>query len=247
MATDGNSRSDSGRQISKTEVLACLPSLRAFAISLSGNVDRADDLVQQTMLNALANLNLFTPGTNLSAWLFSILRNHFRSDWRKRKREVEWDPQFEDALFFSTGSENGGEAASDLNRILMYMACLPVKQSDALIAIGYLGMSYEEAAERLQCAVGTIKSRVNRARTELLRHLRESALEEVDLSAQKTATRGVPRTHPYYPIAQAYELLYANYDDVGGSSGTGEERAPTAKDEQERLWEQLVASGALDE
>ena len=70
-------------------VLAAVPSLRAFAISLCGNVDRADDLVQETLLRALANIDSFQPGTNMSAWLFTILRNHFRSEYRKRRREVE--------------------------------------------------------------------------------------------------------------------------------------------------------------
>src|SRR5260370_17811169 len=69
-------------------MLAAVPSLRAFAISLSGNVDRADDLVQETLLRAWANLNSFEPGTNMSAWLFTILRNLFRSEYRKRRREV---------------------------------------------------------------------------------------------------------------------------------------------------------------
>src|SRR5271168_2836164 len=70
-------------------MLAAVPSLRAFAISLSGNVDRADDLVQETLLRALANIESFEPGTNMSAWLFTILRNLFRSEYRKRRREVE--------------------------------------------------------------------------------------------------------------------------------------------------------------
>src|SRR3569623_3679920 len=70
-------------------ILAAVPSLRAFAISLSGNADRADDLVQETLLRALANIDSFQPGANLPAWLFTILRNLFRSDYRKRRREVE--------------------------------------------------------------------------------------------------------------------------------------------------------------
>jgi len=70
-------------------ILKTVPSLRAFAVSLSGNVDRADDLVQETLLRALANIDSFRPGTNLSAWLFTILRNQFRSEYRKRRREVE--------------------------------------------------------------------------------------------------------------------------------------------------------------
>src|ERR1700687_377489 len=69
-------------------VLASVPSLRAFAISLCGTVDRADDLVQETLLRALANIHSFQPGTNMSAWLFTILRNLFRSEYRKRRREV---------------------------------------------------------------------------------------------------------------------------------------------------------------
>src|SRR6188768_4595410 len=70
-------------------VLSAVPSLRAFAISLSGNVDRADDLVQETLLRAMANIDSFQPGTNMSAWMFTILRNLFRSEYRKRRREVE--------------------------------------------------------------------------------------------------------------------------------------------------------------
>src|SRR5215213_1899954 len=73
----------------RDDILASVPSLRAFAISLSGNGDRADDLVQETILRALANINSFQPGTNLPAWLFTILRNLFRSEYRKRRREVE--------------------------------------------------------------------------------------------------------------------------------------------------------------
>ena len=72
-------------------MLAAIPNLRAFAISLSGNADRADDLVQETVMRAMANIDLFTPGTNMSAWLFTILRNRFHSEYRKRRREVE-DP-----------------------------------------------------------------------------------------------------------------------------------------------------------
>src|SRR5450631_4688221 len=70
-------------------MLGVVPSLRAFAMSLCGNVDRADDLVQETLLRAIANINSFEPGTNMSAWLFTILRNLFRSEYRKRRREVE--------------------------------------------------------------------------------------------------------------------------------------------------------------
>src|SRR5476649_703222 len=73
----------------RQSVLNAVPSLRAFAISLCGNVDRADDLVQETLLRALANIHSFQPGTNMPAWLFTILRNLFRSEYRKRRSEVE--------------------------------------------------------------------------------------------------------------------------------------------------------------
>src|SRR6185436_783320 len=80
-------------------VLSAVPSLRAFAISLCGNVDRADDLVQETLLRALSNINSFEPGTNMPAWLFTILRNLFRSEYRKRRREVEdADGRYADTL-----------------------------------------------------------------------------------------------------------------------------------------------------
>src|SRR5436189_2079681 len=75
----------------RDQVLATVPSLRAFAISLCGNVDKADDLVQETLLRALSHIDQFEPGTNMPAWLFTILRNLFRSDYRKRRREVEDD------------------------------------------------------------------------------------------------------------------------------------------------------------
>ena len=73
----------------RDQVLSTVPSLRAFAISLCGNIDRADDLVQETLLRALSHIDSFEPGTNMPAWLFTILRNLFRSEYRKRRREVE--------------------------------------------------------------------------------------------------------------------------------------------------------------
>src|SRR2546425_1705419 len=82
-------RADDGAASVREVMLAAVPSLRAFAISLSGNVDRADHLVQETLLRAIANINSFRPGSHMSAWLFAILRNLFRSEYRKRRREVE--------------------------------------------------------------------------------------------------------------------------------------------------------------
>jgi len=145
-------------------MLAAVPSLRAFAISLSGNVDRADDLVQETLLRAMANIDSFQPGTNMSAWLFTILRNLFRSEYRKRRREVEdTDGNYAESL--KSHPEQHGRV--EFEEFRTALAKLPPDQREALLLVGASGFSYEEAAAICECAVGTIKSRVNRARTRL--------------------------------------------------------------------------------
>ncbi len=145
-------------------MLAAVPSLRAFAISLSGNVDRADDLVQETLLRAMANINSFQPGTNMSAWLFTILRNLFRSEYRKRRREVEdADGSYAESL----KSHPEQHSRVEFEEFRVALAKLPPDQREALLLVGASGFSYEEAAAICDCAVGTIKSRVNRARTRL--------------------------------------------------------------------------------
>jgi RNA polymerase sigma-70 factor (ECF subfamily) len=145
-------------------MLSAVPSLRAFAISLCGNVDRADDLVQETLLRAWANIHSFEPGTNMSAWLFTILRNLFRSEYRKRRREVpDGDGTYADTM--KTQPEQSSRVEFEEFRAALNK--LPTDQREALVLVGASGFSYEEAAEICGCAVGTIKSRVNRARTRL--------------------------------------------------------------------------------
>ncbi len=166
-------------------VLAAVPSLRAFAISLSGNVDRADDLVQETLLRALVNIDSFEPGTNLSAWLFTILRNLFRSEYRKRRREVEdGDGTYAESL----KSQPEQEARVEFREFRTALAKLPSDQREALILVGASGFSYEEAAGICGCAVGTIKSRVNRARTRLAELM---SIESLDDFGPDRATRAV--------------------------------------------------------
>jgi RNA polymerase sigma-70 factor (ECF subfamily) len=148
----------------RDQMLSAVPSLRAFAISLSGNVDRADDLVQETLMRAIANIDSFQPGTNMSAWLFTILRNLFRSEYRKRRREVE-DADGSYAETLKSHPEQGGRL--EFNEFRVALDKLPPDQREALILVGASGFSYEEAAAICECAVGTIKSRVNRARTRL--------------------------------------------------------------------------------
>jgi RNA polymerase sigma-70 factor, ECF subfamily len=125
-------------------MLAAVPSLRAFAISLSGNVDRANDLVQETLLRAWANLDSFKVNTNMSAWLFTILRNLFRSEYRKRRREVEdVDGLYAESLTSLPNQINHLEV-EDFRRALQQ---LPAEQRESLILVGASGFSYEEAAQ----------------------------------------------------------------------------------------------------
>jgi RNA polymerase sigma-70 factor (ECF subfamily) len=148
----------------RESMLAAVPGLRAFAMSLCGKMDRADDLVQETLLRALTNIDSFEPGTNMSAWLFTILRNLFRSEYRKRRREVE---DGEGRLAESLKSPPDQQSHMEFEEFRVALAKLPPDQREALILVGASGFSYEEAAQICGSAVGTIKSRVNRARTRL--------------------------------------------------------------------------------
>ena len=169
----------------RQEILAAVPGLRAFAISLCGNVDRADDLVQEALLRALANIHSFQPGTNMSAWLFTILRNHFRSEYRKRRREVEdTDGSYAESL--KSHPEQQGHV--EFGEFRVALAKLPPDQREALILVGASGFSYEEAANICGCAVGTIKSRVNRARTRLAELM---SIDNVDEFGPDHTTRAV--------------------------------------------------------
>jgi RNA polymerase sigma-70 factor (ECF subfamily) len=148
----------------RDQLLAAIPSLRAFAISLCGNPDRADDLVQDTLVKAWSHMDRFERGTNLSAWLFTILRNGFFSEHRKRVREVE-DVDGSYAATLTTAPDQLSHLDfDDLRRALLK---LPADQREALLLVGAQGFSYEDAAQICDCAVGTIKSRVNRARSRL--------------------------------------------------------------------------------
>lgn len=169
----------------KDALLATVPRLRAFAVSLCGNVDRADDLVQETLVRALANIDRFRPGTNLPAWLFTILRNNFRSEYRKRRREVE-DVDGRHTEEMRSQPDQIGRV--ELSELRVALTKLPPDQREVLLLVGASGFSYEEAAEICGCAVGTIKSRLSRARTQL------AAIMEVDNLGEfgpDAATRGV--------------------------------------------------------
>lgn len=145
-------------------LLDALPGLRTFALSLTVNSTLADDLVQETLLKAWANRHRFQPGTKLMAWLCTIMRNHFYTEWRKRKREVEdVDGVFSAHLTAPPAQEDSGELRAVWGR----MAKLPPAQREALVLVALQGMTYEAAADLIGTQVGTVKSRVSRARAAL--------------------------------------------------------------------------------
>ena len=160
-----------------------LPALRVFALSLSRNPATADDLVQETLLKAWSKFDQFTEGTNLRAWLFTILRNTFHSLRRKRSREVADIDGAMAARLASKPDHDGRMAMADLEAA---MARLPFEQREALILVGAMGFSVEEAAQTCGCAPGTIKSRANRGRRALAEMLELSSGEGMDLTEQAT-------------------------------------------------------------
>lgn len=152
----------------RQEMVDLVPQLRAFARSLCRDATRADDLVQETLVRALSSLGQFTPGTNLKAWLFTIVRNEYYTYLRRGRFET-LDDRAGALPEPSVPPEHEGELQlRDLNRAL---GQLPPDQREALILVTASGFSYEEAAAICGCAVGTIKSRVGRAREQLLRLL----------------------------------------------------------------------------
>lgn len=151
------------RNVSDTDLLALLPHLRAFARSMTRQGDRADDLVQDTVVRALHSAHRFQPGTNLKAWLFTILRNEFYNEIRRTRPLLSLDlpgmeepsmaPRQEVPLEFEDFARTFGQLSADKREVLML--------------VGPEGLSYDETARICGCAQGTIKSRVSRARLEL--------------------------------------------------------------------------------
>jgi RNA polymerase sigma-70 factor (ECF subfamily) len=146
----------------RDQILALLPHLRGFALSLTHDPAKGDDLVQNTILRAWTTLERFQPNTNLEAWLFTILRNNFYSEFRKRRQEVEDSDCAYARRLMVQPEQDFRLFLGDVQRALM---CLPLEQREALILIGCQGESYEAAAAICGVAVGTMKSRVIRARS----------------------------------------------------------------------------------
>lgn len=161
----------------RDQVLALMPLLRAFGRSLTNNRNDADDLVQDTLLKALTNFDKFTEGTNLRAWLFTIMRNTFYSGMRKGRNEVA---DSDGTLVAALSVQAPQEGVVAIKELAVALQRLAADQREALILVGAMGLSYEEAADICGCAIGTIKSRVNRARSKLVKTLQYNDLDQVD-------------------------------------------------------------------
>jgi RNA polymerase sigma-70 factor, ECF subfamily len=145
-------------------LVAIIPALRAFARGLCGRADLADDLAQEALTKAWAARVSYLPNTNFKAWMFTILRNHYYSWCRKQRRVAPWDPDAAERLLVCEPSQPGH---MELAELAAGMQMLPAQQREALVLVGAGGFTYEEAADIVGCAVGTVKSRVARGRTAL--------------------------------------------------------------------------------
>lgn len=166
----------------KAELVKLIPQLRAFARSLCGNPTAADDLAQDAMIKAWSARNSFEMGTNMKAWAFMILRNQFYSDKRRGWRQTELDQETAERTLLAIDDPTAPLA---LDEVRLGLAMLPSEQREALILVGAGGFAYEEAAEICGCAVGTVKSRVSRARRALQAMLEAGAYDRDGRSASE--------------------------------------------------------------
>lgn len=176
----------------RKQLLAVIPALRGFSRGLCGNRELADDMAQDAMMRAWAAQTSFTPGTNFRAWIFMILRNQFYTTIRRNARMVSWDPEVAERVLIAQAAQQDGLNLQDVEAALQK---LPLEQREVLLLIGVNGLSYEEAAEVMGCAIGTIKSRLARGRTALatLVNGSEQFNAELDAPAPTSKARGVTK------------------------------------------------------
>lgn len=148
----------------KREMAEAIPYVRAFARSLTGDENAVDDLTQDALMKAWTARKRFRSGSNFRAWIFTILRNQFYSNCRRSWRQVAWDQEQMESSLAGPATMNGVLELDETRRALLE---LPADQREAVILVGAGGFSYEEAAQICNCAIGTVKSRVSRARAML--------------------------------------------------------------------------------
>jgi RNA polymerase sigma-70 factor, ECF subfamily len=180
----------------KKLLVSAMPHLRAFARGLTGRIAQADDLVQETLLKAWAARHQFHRGTNFKAWCFVILRNSFSSAMRREKFSGDWDDAVAERVLSVDAPQQNGLHLQDLQRALQE---LPTEQREAVLLIGASGMSYEDAAAICGCAIGTIKSRVSRARGALDRLIADGGM--------KLTRQALPQGDPLSKIMQDADRL----------------------------------------
>ncbi|HEY5797590.1 MAG TPA: sigma-70 family RNA polymerase sigma factor [Bosea sp. (in: a-proteobacteria)] len=188
---DGSRRKDEAGELSvQQQMLAFTPQLRAYAMSLSRSADRADDLVQETMLRAISKIDTFQPGTKLGAWLTTILRNCYLSDLRRRRHEVEdVDGCYSESLRVAPEQEGQME----YQEFCVALGEIPFDQREALMLVGAAGLSYEDTATLCRTTTGTIKSRINRARSRLAALLGIESTSEIGYDNQIRAAMAPSR------------------------------------------------------
>lgn len=193
----------------KNELVAAIPHLRAFARSLCNDPTQADDLAQEALAKAWKARESFEPGTSIKAWTFMILRNQFYSEKRRSWRTAPLDVEMAENTLLANDDPT---APMDLLELRAALAKLPDDQREALILVGAGGMAYEEAAQVCQCAVGTIKSRVSRARRAL-----ETLLAEAG-SRKSNVDHDIPADKAFDDILQQAAVLAGG----GGRSRNGD-------------------------
>ncbi|HEY5409934.1 MAG TPA: sigma-70 family RNA polymerase sigma factor [Caulobacteraceae bacterium] len=166
----------------RRELTGLIPHLRAFARTLAGDPASADDLAQDAMMKAWDARASFQMGTNMKAWTFMILRNQFYSEKRRAWRQTQLDQEAAERTLVAVDDP---EAPVALDELRLGLAKLPSEQREALVLVGAGGFAYEEAAEICGCAVGTVKSRVSRARRALQAILEDGSYDRDGGSASE--------------------------------------------------------------
>ncbi len=189
----------------RQELTAAIPYMRAFSRSLTGNEAAADDLTQDALVKAWRARERFRAGTNFRAWVFTIVRNQFYSDQRRSWRQAPWDEEKAKRTLSGPQGLDSMMALDELRRALIE---LPDDQREAIVLVGAGGFAYEEAAQICGCAVGTIKSRVSRARKALAAMLEEGADPLPDNVKGQTASN-------------AADLLMAEVDALANAGRKG--------------------------
>ena len=189
----------------RQELTVAIPYMRAFARSLTGNDAAADDLTQDALVKAWRARERFRAGTNFRAWVFTIVRNQFYSDQRRSWRQAPWD---EEKAKRTLSGPQGLDSIMALDELRRALIELPDDQREAIVLVGAGGFAYDEAAQICGCAVGTIKSRVSRARKALAAMLAEDGVQLPDSVEGETA-------------ADAADLLMAEVDALANSRREG--------------------------